>query len=364
MPFTRGSWNIGSINLPELGATETLGGKKGSLNPPIASYGPRQTAIGSKVPANMNYATPSKTSNVPRTVSKTSPSVAQKQIQETNNLAQEKNLQQKELENVYSGVMDYINRQRKALQGGKQQLMQIAASPYEQALPAIQAEGERAIQELGQTAAQTRQQRESALDQARRMYGELATRNLQMFGGGGASSVGQAAGEILSQEQARSMGSIQQQAQTQLSNIENQIANVNRERDVKMREINIQKNQALAQAELDFRDRLAQIDEMEYTTKQSKKIDKINLLREYRQNLSDTNRYFRELQNQTIMASNAAADQLNRTIEQMQQTSMGQPTFDINAPQMGVGTSFAPSGQYNLSGRRQKTPEEELYGAM
>lgn len=380
MPFSTANYKIPASSMTNKSAANYLPAttaKKipasSSTNPYVANYKPTVAGYGT---VNKGIPTTTTTTSSNNNNNDNKPSggsasdnIAQKA--EAKRLEAERKQQESELNDIYGGIMDYIGQQRKALQSNKAQLMQLATSPYEQAIPAIEAETEKAVAGLGQTASKVGREKESALDQARRMYGELSTRNLQMFGGGGASSTGQAASELLSQEQMRNTGDIQQQAQDQLQNIEMQITNINREKDVKLRELDMQKNQAITQAELNFRDQLAQIDQMEFETKQNKKVEKINLLRQYRQDLSDTNRYFRELQNQVVSTASAyetqvsqgAQDYMNMLNERSNvQTGINQPLYNqevIGYP-TSTSQSMLPTGRRMAGGR---SIYEDIYNA-
>jgi hypothetical protein len=204
--------------------------------------------------------------------------------------------QQSEVNSIYDDIMNYIGKQRDNLNKSKGDILKLASNPYESLKPRVQASADEAVTNLQGLTTQAQAQGENALDSARRLYGELGSRNQQVFGSGALSSAGQASSELLARDQARQFGDIRTQVSAQIGDIEKQIVNVQRERDVKLNEIESQKQQAITQAELNFRDKLAQIDQMEYQTKQSKKIDKINLLREYRQEVADINKYTRELQ--------------------------------------------------------------------
>lgn len=396
MPYGTGSWG-----LPEFGLSEKLGGNKKSVtdaqdwrkatsqaqsvansvknvtSTPSASKSSAQ--YGPYLPSVLNKSTSTVPTNKTSTTKKSSGGSSGGSTSTKTDAQREYEQQQSEVNSIYDDIMSYIGKQRDNLNKSKGGIMQLASNPYDAMKPRIQASADETVTNLQGLTTQAQAQGENALDSARRLYGELGSRNQQVFGSGALSSAGQASSELLARDQARQFGDIRTQVSTQIADIENQIVNVQKERDVKINEIESQKQQEITRAELNFRDKLAQIDQMEYQTKQSKKVDKINLLRQYRQDVSDINKYTRELQsgvasdsaitestlqaqyndiingfNQSVSGSEANMDQIDTNMDASQQ----EITYN-NAMGYGADPLATATGAYG-----KKKSYEDMYANM
>lgn len=202
--------------------------------------------------------------------------------------AQEAALQQ-EVDNLYKESYGYLSKQQQALEAAKPQMLQIAASPYEQALPQVQASAEAGRAEYGQGIQSAELKGRSLLSDAQRLANELAQRNVQAFGGGALSSTAQAAGELLGRETASQLGGIRQSTAQTVQGLQQNLINFNRDVETKVQQLNLQKNEALARAEVAFRDALSQIDSQRNVLAQTKAAQKLDALRNLRAQVANIN---------------------------------------------------------------------------
>ncbi len=117
--------------------------------------------------------------------------------------------------------------------------------------------------------------------------------------------------------QMQSMGDIGEEIRTTVSGLQTKIADVERERDTKLQEIDFEMQKALSQAELDFRDKLDALNQEEANTKRNKSIDKMNALKEYRDYARDTSRYFQQLAAQAKVQSATSTSELSSLLEEI-----------------------------------------------
>lgn len=253
--------------------------------------------------------------------------------------------------------------------------MNIASSPYDQALPMLLQARDQGMRGIEAGKQQVMSQETNALDAARRLYNELSTRNQQMFGSGMSSSAGQAASELLGREQSRSFGDIRQQSINQQSDYNRQMVDLQDKYNAQVQNIELQKQQALSRAELDYRDRLAQLDQIETQTKQNRSVEKLNLLKQFREEVRMTNMmaeqykqqlgamsYQQQLQMQQMMQG--YGNDVNSTLGSVQQgaNQYGQNAMQSVGNIMG-GNSIMANQQSPLSimsGYRK--PTEDIYG--
>lgn len=307
MPFSAGNWSVGSYKLPELSLTEKFGGNRSSLKENIAPIqskvqapvliGPRQPSSNPKILGDADY-TPSGGGNGGGGGGGTP-------------TGDSEDTRMKEVDSIYEDIMNYIGKQRNNLNASKSQLLTLAQKPYEAMMPKVRETAQQGVDTLKGYITDVGMEGENALNSARRLHNELSTRNQQAFGSSELSSAGQASSELLNRDTYKQFGDVRQQVSTQVRTLENEIGRVQRERDVQLNELETQKQQALAQAELKFRDSVSQLDQYEAQTRSSKKVDKINALKEYRAEVQDTNRYFREIQSQ--IATNSAYNEQRLT---------------------------------------------------
>lgn len=292
MAFTNygaGNW----FRLPEFGITEALGGNQSSLytNTGIPSSGGGTSSWGdegSTIPSGSTttsssggiYTAPSSggsTYAAPNTEGMTEEEAARAAYEA-------------QINEYYGESMDRLNSQESALKGSEQDYYNIATTPYSSQVPLVQQAGQE-----GQNAILTQQntagvQEQNALAAARRLYDELTSRNRQAFGSGALGSVGQAAGEVLGRSTQQGFGAIRNAAGETMQKLYTAATDLKTKTDAQLNSLELQKQQALSQAKLSFKERLDMINQQKELVGQAKAEAKLDALREYRdytRNLAD-----------------------------------------------------------------------------
>jgi hypothetical protein len=165
----------------------------------------------------------------------------------------------KAIEDASKQQLQFLGQREASLQAELPTVLEQVASPFEQQLPALQQQLQQQ-QTLGAEQTESlKQQEQQALAQARRSAEEQGLRAVQQFGGVGGSSTAQAAGELIGREALRTQGAIQTQRAAGIQNIQNQLRAIQGEYDANAARLQLQKQQAVSQARLDFQRQLDSI---------------------------------------------------------------------------------------------------------
>jgi hypothetical protein len=160
----------------------------------------------------------------------------------------------------YKQNLDFYNQQQKQLQNQLPDVLNVAASPFEQQIPLLQSQLAAAQQQNADAIAAQQAQEQQNLATIRNAGQEQQMRAIQQFGGVGGSSAAQAAGEILGREQLRQLGAARTTSQTNQFNLQNQLKAIQSDYDAKVATLQLQKNQAISQARIDFNKQLQAIE--------------------------------------------------------------------------------------------------------
>jgi len=255
-----------------------------------------------------------------------------------------------EIDGLYKESAGFLNKQQANLEASKPQMLQIAASPYEQAIPQVQASAEAGRAEYGTGMEQASLQGRSLLSDAQRLANELYQRNIQAFGGAPLSSTAAAAGELLGRETAGQMGQIRQNTAQSVQNLQQGLINFNRDVETKVQQLNLQKNEALARAEVAFRDALSQIDAQRGQLAQNKAAMKLDALRAFRSEVSNINAQERAFQQNIELMR-----EQNRLNTQSQLDSLLSSQGEIGSYITGQQQQLGASGQSNLQSMASNT---------
>lgn len=137
-----------------------------------------------------------------------------------------------------------------------------------------------ANEQLGLQEQQTRQTQQAQVGQQRQTLQELQMANQQRFGG--ASSAGQAAGELQGREFQRNTFQIGQQAQQAVQQIQQQRQVVEREFQQGLQQLEVNKQQAINQIQRTFQDKLLEINARRGETESAKAQARMSALQELR----------------------------------------------------------------------------------
>jgi hypothetical protein len=240
-------------------------------------------------------ATQPKTTSTPKPTTSTTPKVSEDKSQAPKKV--EKTSQQKyeddvkrQIENAYKSQIDFLTGQEQRLQSQLPDYLASISRPFEAQQPLLQQQLQEQ-QARGMTEQEgIRMQEQQALAGARRTAEEAGIRAVQQFGGVGGSSAAQAAGELIGREQLRQQGNIQQQRVQGIQNINDQLRAIQGEFNAQVANLNLQKEQALSQARLNFQQQLDTIRKERMTagvTKAQMTIDALGQFAARRQQIED-----------------------------------------------------------------------------
>lgn len=313
MAFT--NYGTGNWKTPEFGLTEKFGGKTKSMDNAMSN------TVNSAIQSTKSWL-PAQSSSydwgkvlgtssiqpVQKSSSGGSSSKSSSQgggSSKDNTEEQLRKQQQQELDSLYGNIFNQIGAMKSNLQASKPNLLSIAAAPYDAVVPKVN----QALQEGQQTYETAKtdasRQGENALTAARNLYNELSARNRQLFGG--VTNVGQAAGELLGRQQMQTMGDTRQNTSNQLQDYTVKAQQLKEKADAQLQQLEMQKQSAVQQAELEFRDKLSELDNLEVKTRTSKSTAKMNLLQNYLQRVYQINDEARSFE-RTLRASAAGVD--------------------------------------------------------
>ena len=159
------------------------------------------------------------------------------------------------IDEYFGQAMGTLDSQEQSLYKNQSNLYTNATSPYDQQVPLINQaaqQGQNAIT-TQQTEAGTQEQ--NALSAARRLYDELTSRNRQAFGSGALGSVGQAASEVLGRSAQEQFGTIRNTAGETIQKLATASRDLQEKTNAQLQSLELQKQQALAQAKMWFQER-------------------------------------------------------------------------------------------------------------
>jgi hypothetical protein len=196
----------------------------------------------------------------------------------------------RQIEDAYKAQLGFLSGQERSLESQLPDFLSAIAKPFEAQRPLL--EQQLAEQrEMGMRQQEDlRMQEQQALAGARRSAEEAGLRAIQQFGGVAGSSAAQAAGELIGREQLRQQGSIQQQRAQGIQNINDQLRAIQGEFNAQVANLNLQKEQSLSKARLDFQQQLDSIKKEKMTagvTKAQMTIDALGLFAERRRQIED-----------------------------------------------------------------------------
>lgn len=304
-------YGVGNWNTPELGITEKLGGNKSSIKTATTNknnynvlgastvgntqtVAPKQSVAPTQTKAAASDLQPKSTSSTSKSSSGNSGGGGSSSsgVSVINPVTGEEQMYDKEsaaINGLYSDSERYLNEQYKNAIAGEQDYYKTFTTPYETQLPELQATLTNEAGQRDMAINSAKQTEQTALSEARRLYNELLQRNNQQFGGVGGSSAGQASGEIAARELQRNSGSIQRQTTDQINSLNKQYSDFENTVNSQIRELNLQKDLALAQAKEAFRQRLDQINSAKAELGVNKANAKLNLMQQFRQRVQQIN---------------------------------------------------------------------------
>lgn len=330
-----GNWSIGGLKLPELGISEVFGGKTGSIGnntsnngygslytsvlPTVADYvsGPDFTTgsgynyDAGQVAGTQESPTTQNGGGTPTITDNFNINGADLQTTSDGNVTGLGDLkktqgyldyykkyggtgqdylnwlnsggaEQDAINDSYDEGMSFLDQQEQSLLGNQGDFFNTFTKPFEAMFPLIQQavdQGQAGIENAKGIANQNAQ---SALDAARNLFNELAQRNQGIWGSGALSSAGQAASELLAREGARQFGSIRQGATDAINQLVQKGLDLKSQAEAKLQSLELQKQQALSEAKLAFREKLDEINAKRFELGQNKAQAKLAALQDFR----------------------------------------------------------------------------------
>jgi len=253
-----------------------------------------------------------------------------------------------EIDNIYNSAMGYasgLEAQASANQPGIESEIEAQAAASKQTGEAEKAVGERTIaqEEVG-----TGKTKESALSAGRRLYNELSLAGQGRFGG--ASSAGQAYGELTGREFQRGQADVWTKFQTAMSKITDLKANLQERWDAFTTNLETQKNAALGEARRQFQEKLSEINSLKYQAGENRSTDRLNVLQNLRNQIFQINLA-------TAQTSSAAQQQIQQNQQYLSQleSQVNQNMSSVQGAgqQLASTTTTNPQTMYQVGGTSQ-----------
>lgn len=267
-----------------------------------------------------------------------------------------------QINSLYGDSENFLNQQEQALRGGEQDFYKQYAGQYEAQLPLLGQARDTGLAGVQSERNRVGTEELNALAAARSLYNELTQGSRQRFGGAGSAAM--ASSEILGRELQRNMGGVQNTAGQNRMELGNRENSLNTEYQAKVQSLESQKQAALAQARLDFQDKLNQINQNRLAIGQSKAEAKLGALQELRARMNgiqdEVRQYTMGLESarqQALMNMKAATGDIQ---------GLANMPLNLQAIQAGGYSSITPNQQSqssNISGFLSPQ-DRERYNAL
>lgn len=185
-----------------------------------------------------------------------------------------------EIDNLFSSTMNTYNQAESNLRDQLPGLISEAEAQANASKGLLENQRTGANELLGSQQLQTKQSQQNQTAQQRQTLQELGQSNQQRFGG--ASSAGQAAGELQGREFQRNTFQIGQQAEQALQQINQQKQVVEREFQQGLQQLEVNKQTAVNQIQRTFQDKLLEINSRRGETESAKAQMRMSALQELR----------------------------------------------------------------------------------
>lgn len=272
-----------------------------------------------------------------------------------------------DVESAYGEANNIYNSMYNDAVNGKQNYLDSFSKPYDAQRPLLDNARTGALNLNQSQVDQTYQQNESALAAARRLYNELSQGVQQRFGG--TNSAGEFANSFYGREFQRQQGNVQQTTGQNIKGLMEQQTSIENDYQTKLQSLEQQKQAALAQAQVEFQNRLDQINQARGQLAQNKAGLKLQALQELRQRAyqiqDQQTQYAQQLQAQ----AQAQSAQLKSAIGQYSQQYSAPVQTQAYAPatysQIGGGQTSTSNPLSSITGYmagNQKKEDPYSYG--
>lgn len=259
---------------------------------------------------------------------------------------------------IYQPNADYLNQVESTISSQQPGVEQSIMSNY--GLSKSSLEGERTLGEnkLAKQTSEAGQGKEDAQSAAVRLFNELKRGGIQRFGG--ASSAGEAFGELTGNELQRNMGGIQKAWSVAVDKINGYKADLQQKFTTAIATLEQQKNDAIMEAKNYFQERMLEVQKMKAENESAKAAANLSLLQDYRNKIFTINMQDLQYKQQLALNKQAGEQQASDYLTQLQeQLSMGQnaTTTGINNMQANTGTTLGINSQNKT---QQQTPTGQV----
>lgn len=276
---------------------------------------------------------------------------------------QPQGVSQDDINAAYDPVYGTINNLYSSAQNNKQTYLDAATSPYDALRPGIDQAKTEGLNLNQQQVDQTNQGQANALSAARQLYNELTQGVQQRFGGIG--STADFAKAFFGRQLQQNEGGIYNTVGQNMRALYTQAANIVSQFNNNVKELESKKAAALSQAQVQFQQRLDQIDQLRLQTDQQKAHEKLSALQELKATANAIQSQFTQFQEQLHLQQQSAADQLRNSVATAQAYSHqpinlsaipGAQYSQIGTPQAGGNSAFGVTGQMGQIDPRTNRP--------
>lgn len=272
---------------------------------------------------------------------------------------------QQEIDSQFNPIFDVYNQAESNLRGQLPGLIGEAEAQAQASRGLLSNQRTGANELLSAQQQQAFQSQQDQTGRQRQTFQELQNANQQRFGG--ASSAGQASGELQGREFQRNTYQIGQQAQQAVQQINQERQVVERKFQEGLQQLEVNKQQAVNQIQRTFQDRLLEINGRRGETESAKSQARMGALQELRNAAYQIDVSRAQFQSQLQMQAQQNTSQLDNQAQQYlsatNQSQQGVDSFSL-APQSSIPGVSNQGQQNNQQMTGQISRPEDLYGSI
>lgn len=376
MALTQGLWNIGGVNLPDLGISEALGiGPNNSaiLTPNSSSLdysnvGQTMSSMGlpsepTKLPGQIvptynpvagpqpvTQPTPTTQPQTTGTQSITEQDALRLGLDWNNlpggysrNIPQPGGVSDSDLNAAYDPIFNYLNQAESNVREGYGGIQQDIGNQYGVSANTLGTSRSQNLASLDTNAQKVQQTKEDAMSQARRLYNELIGGYGQRFGG--STSAGEAARTLAGNEAQRTMGGVSRDFGNNMALIQQKKVEVEQNYQTGLQQLQATRDAALNQANRDFQQKLLDISNTRASTASEKAQQKLAALQELRNQAYNIQLQNQQFQQQLALQKQADSSNLDSLLSQFTQSAQaGQSAQQGYNPQVASNLQIGNTG--------------------
>lgn len=273
---------------------------------------------------------------------------------------------QGEVDDVFASGENLLDQSEAALRASEGDLLTNATTPFDIATSQAETAAAEGSAAFGTGLSDVGQGEQTLLASARRLFDELQRRNRQQFGGSELSSAARGASELGARSLQQSLGNIQTTTQNAINTLKENLINFENGVTAKLQELDLMKNNAIAQANIAFRDALAAIDAQRAQLASNKAIAKLDALRAYRDQLFNVDLQANEFRQQIELMREQARINANQTLSQISNaTNLATSSTDaITSAQLESGKGIAAAQSAGSRVSQEQGPPSLLTGRV